>query len=159
MARNSAPMSTKRPAALTKARMRNSTECTGFFAAITMIAEATHTMAKSQKKIACRIIGGGASAVWRVVRDVLGDLALPPVAVREQAFLVVIELFARFGGEFEVRPLDDGIHRTGLLAQAAVDAFDHVDVVARGAAGAIVPPRSCFDGDRLRGTDRLAQLA
>ena len=39
-------MSMNRPAALTKARMRNSTECTGFLATMTMIAEAMHTPAK-----------------------------------------------------------------------------------------------------------------
>ena len=37
---------TKRPAALKKARMRNSTACTGFFTAITMKADATHIPAK-----------------------------------------------------------------------------------------------------------------
>jgi hypothetical protein len=47
----------------------------------------------------------------------MSDLALPAIAVREQAFLVVIEFFARFGGEFEIRPLDDGIDRAGFLAQ------------------------------------------
>jgi hypothetical protein len=41
IARNSAPSSTNNPAALTKARMRNSTECTGFLAAITITADAT----------------------------------------------------------------------------------------------------------------------
>ena len=36
MARNSAPAITNKAAALTKARMRNSTECTGFLEAITI---------------------------------------------------------------------------------------------------------------------------
>ena len=43
---NSAPSSTNRPDALTKARIRNSTECTGLRDAITMKAEATHSPAK-----------------------------------------------------------------------------------------------------------------
>ena len=73
------------------------------------------------------------------MREVLGDLALPAVAVREQAFLVVVKLLARLRREFEIRPLDDGIDRAGFLAQPAIDAFDHVDIVARGAAGAVVP--------------------
>src|SRR6202012_1347058 len=81
------------------------------------------------------------------------DLAFPAVAVGEQALLVVVELLAALGGELEVRALDDGIDRAGLLAHAAIDAFDHVDVVAGGA------PRAAVDGDRLRGADRLAQLA
>src|SRR5215467_10214100 len=97
--------------------------------------------------------------VRRVERDVLGDLALPAVAVREQALLVEIELLARLGGELEVRPFHDGIDRAGLLAQPAIDAFDHVDVVARRAAGAVVAARAGLDRDRLRRTDRLAQLA
>src|ERR1041385_9497184 len=100
-----------------------------------------------------------ASPVGRVEGAVLGDRALPAVAVREQALLVVVELLARLGGELEVRPLDDGVDRAGLLAHAAVDALHHVDVVAGGAAGAVVAARAGLDGDRLGRTDRLAQLA
>ena len=46
----------------------------------------------------------------------------------------------------------------GLLAEAAEDALEQVDVVARGAAGAV---RALFriDGDRKRRAHRLAQLA
>src|SRR4029079_119469 len=94
-----------------------------------------------------------------VERDVLGNLALPAVAVREQAFLVVVELLARLGGEFEIRALDDGVDRTGLLAQAAVDALHHIDVVARGAAGTVVAARAGLDRDRLCRANRFAQLA
>src|SRR5262249_17887187 len=61
--------------------------------------------------------------------------------------------------ELEVRPLDDGVDRAGLLAQAAINALDHVDVVAGGAPGAVVAARAGLDGDRLRRADRLAQLA
>src|SRR5262245_2597025 len=99
------------------------------------------------------------SPVGRVERDVLGDLALPAVAVREQTFLVVVEFLARLGRELEVRALNDGVDRAGLLAQAAIDALHHVDVVARGPPGAVVAPRTGLDGDRLRRTNRLAQLA
>src|SRR5206468_595693 len=80
-------------------------------------------------------------------------------AVREQALLVVIELFPRLGRKFEIRALHHGVDRAGLLAQPAVDAFHHVNVVAGGAAGAVVAARSRLDGDRLGRTDRLAQLA
>src|SRR5262249_44165647 len=89
----------------------------------------------------------------------LGDLALPAIAIGEQARLVVVELLARLGGELEIRPLDDGVHRAGLLAEPAGDAFHHVDVVARGAPGAVVAPRTGLDRDRLRRADRLAKLA
>ena len=46
IARNSAPSSRNRPAALTKARIRNSTECTGLREAITMKPEAVMIAAK-----------------------------------------------------------------------------------------------------------------
>jgi len=77
----------------------------------------------------------------------------------QKSLLVVVNLLARFGGVFEVRTLDDGVDRAGLLAQPAIDAFDHIDVVAGGTAGAVVPARACLDGDGLRRTDRLAELA
>src|SRR6185436_1837514 len=99
------------------------------------------------------------SPIRSVELEVRGDLAFPAVAIREQALLVVVELLARLSGELEVRPLDDGIDRTRLLAQPAIDALHHVDVVARGAAGAVIAPRAGLDGDRLRRADRLAQLA
>src|SRR5262249_34828424 len=106
-----------------------------------------------------RIIGSSASPVGGVEREVLGDRALPAVAVGEQALLVVVELLARLGRELEVRALDDGVDRAGLLAHAAVDALHHVDVVARGAPRAVVAARAGLDGNRLGRTDRLAQLA
>src|SRR4249919_4043153 len=99
------------------------------------------------------------SPVRRVERDVLGDLALPAVAVREQPLFVVIELLARFGGEFEIRPFDDSVDRTGFLAKPAIDALHHVDVVAGGAARSVIAPRTSFDGDRLRRANRFAKLA
>src|SRR5262249_48494898 len=87
------------------------------------------------------------------------DLALPAIAVGQQAILVVVELLARFGRELEVRPFDDGVDGAGLLAEPAIDAFHHVDVVARRPPRAVVASRSRLDGDRLRRTNRLAQLA
>src|ERR1051326_3080440 len=99
------------------------------------------------------------SPVRRVECEILGDLALPAVAVREQPLLVVVKLLARLGRELEVRPLDDGIDRAGLLTEAAVDAFDHVDVVARGPPRSVIAARASLDGDRLGRTDRLAQFA
>src|SRR5262249_10564358 len=100
-----------------------------------------------------------ASPVRRIERDVVGDLTLPAVAVREQALLVEIELLARLGRELEVRSFDDGVDRAGLLAKPAIDAFDHVDVVARGAARAVMGAGPRLDGDRLRRTDGLAEFA
>src|SRR6202035_1270496 len=86
------------------------------------------------------------SPVRRVEREVVGDLRLPAVAVREQLLLVVEELLAGFRRELEIRPLDDGVDRAGLLAEAAIDAFRHVDVVARRAPAAVFA-RLRLDGD------------
>src|SRR5258705_13934270 len=99
-----------------------------------------------------------ASPIGRVGRQAGGDLGFPAVAVREQLFLVVEELLAGLRGKLEVRALDDGIDRTGLLTEAAIDAFGHVDVVARGAPAA-VGARLGLDRDGERRADGLAQLA
>src|SRR3954466_12975156 len=105
------------------------------------------------------IITSLTSPVRRVEFDRFRNLALPAIAIGEQFGLVIIQFLAGLGREFEIRPLDDGIDRTGLLAQSAIDAFHHIDVIAHGAAGAVIAARAGLDGDRLRRTDRLAQLA
>ena len=46
-----------------------------------------------------------------------------------------------------------------IPGKAAIDALHHVDVVAHGAARAVIAARAGLDGDRLRGADRLAELA
>src|SRR6516165_7662287 len=96
------------------------------------------------------------SAVRRIQCDHICDLALPAVAVGEEPLLVVVKFFARFRRKLEIRSLDDRVDRTGLLAQAAIDALDHVDVVARRPPSAVVPPRTGLDRDRLRRANRLA---
>ena len=73
--------------------------------------------------------------------------------------LVVVKFLAGLDGKFRVRPFDDGIDRASFLAEAAVDAFDHVDVVAGGAARAVVAARTSLDRDRLSRADRFAELA
>ena len=55
----------------------------------------------------------------------------------------------RFGDKLEVGPLHDGVDRARLLAEAAVDALSHVDVIASRAAAAVLPLLS-LDRDRLR---------
>src|SRR4051794_35776943 len=99
------------------------------------------------------------SPVRRVLFDRAGKLTLPAVAVGEQLGLVIIEFLACLGREFEVRAFHDGVDRTGFLAEAAVDAFHHVDVVANGPARAVVTARAGLDSDRLCRADRLAQFA
>src|SRR6476469_7593949 len=103
--------------------------------------------------------GGASLSIGCVERDILGDRFLPAVAVREQAFLVVVELLGCLGGELDVWSKDDGVDWAGLLAEAAVDAFHHIDVEAGGPPRAVVAPRLRLDGDGLCRADRLAQLA
>src|ERR1700716_4361308 len=98
------------------------------------------------------------SAIRRVGLQVGRDHRLPLVAVGEQLVLVVHQLLAGLGREFEVRSLDDDVNRTALLAEAAIDAFRLVDVVTRRAPAAVVA-RLGLDGDGLRRADRLAELA
>lgn len=72
--------------------------------------------------------------------------------------LVVQQLLTGLGRVLSIRALDDSINRARLLAEAAVNALCHVDVVAGGAAtpvGALLG----LDGDGLRRADGLAQLA
>src|SRR5213080_2629598 len=99
------------------------------------------------------------SPIRRVQLDILGYLALPTVTVREEALLVVIEFLSRLRGEFEIGPLDDRIDWASLLAQSAINALDHVDVVAGRASCTVAAAGTCLDGDGLRRTDRLAELA
>ena len=65
----------------------------------------------------------GRSSIGGVERDVPRDRPFPAVAVREQGFLVVVELLGCLGRELDVWSQDDGINRAGLLTEAAVDAF------------------------------------
>jgi hypothetical protein len=99
------------------------------------------------------------SSIGRVERDVPRDSPLPAVAVREQAFFVVVKLLRCLSRELEIRSQYDGVDRAGFLAEAAVDAFHHIDVEAGGPACAVVAPGPSLDGDRLCRADCLAQLA
>src|SRR6266516_5905133 len=155
MARNSARSSIHSPAAVKKASTRNSAECTGLRAVITPSAAITRITAKNQKTPASNM---DRSAVGGVRGAVAGDLLLVAVAHREQHFLGVVEVSALLAVVLEDARLDDRIHRAGLLAQAAEDAFGEIDVVARGAArsvGALLG----LDRDRERRAHGLAQLA
>lgn len=73
-----------------------------------------------------------------VCGEVSGDRNFPLVAVGQQLFLIVQELLVGLGGELEVGSLDDGVHRAGLLAESAVDALGHVNVVSGGPSTSIL---------------------
>ena len=87
-----------------------------------------------------------------------GDLRLVAVADREQHLLGVDQVAAPLAVVLEDARLDDRVDRAALLAEAAEDALGEVDVVARGAARAVVALLG-LDGDRERRAHRLAQLA
>src|SRR5262245_4113823 len=99
------------------------------------------------------------SSIGRIERKRLGDLALPPVAIQQQALLIIVELFPRLAGKFEVRALDDGVNGARFLAQAAIDALVHVEIVARGAPCSVDLPGTGLDGDALGRTNGLAKFA
>src|SRR6185437_16619772 len=98
------------------------------------------------------------SAVGGVGGAVARDLVLVAVADREQHRLGVEQVAARLPVVLDEARLDDGVDRAALLAEPAEDALDEVDVVARGAARAVVALLA-LDGDGERGADGLAQLA
>src|SRR5690606_22202740 len=87
------------------------------------------------------------------------DFAFPAVAIGKELFLVVVKFFAGFGREFKIRTFHDGVHRACFLAETAIDALHHVDVVTHRTAGAVVAARTGLDGDGLRRADRFAKLA
>src|SRR6266508_4376992 len=155
MARNSARSSIHSPAAVKKASTRNSAECTGLRAVITPSAAITRITAKNQKTPASNM---DRSAVGGVRGAVLGDLLLVAVAHCEQHFLGVVQVAAFLPVILEDARLDDRIHGAGLLAQSAEDALGEIDVVARGAAGAVRALLG-LDRDRKRRANGLAQLA
>jgi len=87
-----------------------------------------------------------------------GQLRLPLVTVVKKLLLVVKQLLPCLHSVFSVRALDNGVYGARLLAEAAVDALGHVNVVAGRAAGAVSTLLG-LDGDGLRRANGLAQLA
>lgn len=97
-------------------------------------------------------------AVKELAHQVLRDLLLPFVSVGKKLFLIVQEFFVGLGRKFVVGTLNDGIHGTRLLAESAINALGHVDVVPSGAAGSVFAGFG-LDGDGLGGADCLAEFA
>lgn len=90
--------------------------------------------------------------------DVGCNLGLGTVTIGEQLLLVVQQLLARLGRVFCVLRLDNRVDRASLLAEAAVDALGHVNVVPCGPSCTILA-RLRLDRDGLSGADGLAELA
>src|SRR5688500_19511113 len=88
-------------------------------------------------------------SVLRVFRPVAGDALLVAIAHREQHGLGVVEIPPLLAVVLEDARLDDRVDRAGLLAEPAEDALHQVDVVARGAARAVLALLAFdMDGDR-----------
>ena len=81
-----------------------------------------------------------------------------PITHRQQHLLGINQIAAFLAVVFQNTGLDYRIHRAGFLAEAAEYALGQIDVIARGAPGAVIPLLG-FDGNRQRRAYRLAQLA
>src|SRR5436190_11637206 len=97
-------------------------------------------------------------SVRRVRRAVPGDLFFVAVAYREQHRLGVVQVAAILAVVLDDPRLDDRVDRAGFLAEAAENALDEVDVVARRAPRSILALLR-LDVDGKGRADRLAQLA
>jgi hypothetical protein len=64
----------------------------------------------------------------------------------------------RFRGKLKIRSLHNGIHGTGFLTKATVNALCHVNIIARRSTRTILPLLH-FNGNGLRGTCRFTQFA
>src|SRR5690606_39201701 len=98
------------------------------------------------------------SAVFGVGPTRRRDLLLEALAHLEQLLLGDDVIAATLEMELVETGLDDRVDRARLLAETAVDALEQIDLVARGAAGA-VGARCRVDGDRRGRTHGFAQLA
>ncbi len=81
---------------------------------------------------------GSPSAVCGVLAPVVGDLLFEAVADGQQLRLGHDALLAFLHVELENVGQNDGVNRAGFFAEPAVNALEQVDVVARGAAGAVL---------------------
>jgi hypothetical protein len=66
---------------------------------------------------------------------VVGNSNFPFVTILQKLLLVVKEFLVSLCAELKVGSLHNGVHRASLLAEATVDAFGHVDIIAGRAAG------------------------
>ena len=108
-------------------------------------------------------IGGWADrrrslTVGSICHNVALKLGFPTVTVGKELGLVVQQLFVCFGRELEVRTKDNSIDGAGLLAETAVDALGHVNIVTSGSSRTIGTGLS-LDSNRKRRADGLTELA
>jgi hypothetical protein len=92
------------------------------------------------------------------VHQILGNLSLPLVSVREKLFLVVKQFFMCLTCELEIRAFHNGIDGASLLTESAIDTLGHVNVVASSSAGTILTFLH-FDRNGLGGAGGFTELA
>ena len=97
-------------------------------------------------------------SVWCIRSCHSSQLRLPLVSITQQLFLVVQQLFSCLRRILCIRALHDCVHRTRLLAVAAVDALGHVNVVSCRPPAAVLSLFG-FDGNGLGRTYGLTELA
>mmetsp|Transcript_21823 Transcript_21823/g.51769 ORF Transcript_21823/g.51769 Transcript_21823/m.51769 type:complete len:249 (+) Transcript_21823:122-868(+) len=97
-------------------------------------------------------------AVKKLAHQIFGNLFLPFVSVGKELFLVVQEFLVGFGCEFVVWTLHNGIDGTRLLAESAVDALGHIDIVTSGSTSTVFTGFG-LDSDGLGGADCLTEFA
>ena len=81
----------------------------------------------------------GVLSIKVICFNVSCNLSLPFITIVQQLLLVVQQLLVGLSGELKVGALHDGVDGAGLLAESAVDALGHVNVVSRGSPGAVTP--------------------
>src|SRR5690606_1310886 len=98
------------------------------------------------------------STVWRVFGPAAGDFGFVAVAHGEQHVFGEVEVAALFTVVFVDVGFHDRVHGAAFLTEAAENALGEIDVVARGATGAVVALVR-LDGDGQCRADRFAQFA
>lgn len=96
--------------------------------------------------------------IWCIRPSGRSQLRLPFIPICQQLLLVIQQLLSRFGGILGIRTLDDSIDWTTFLAEAAVDAFSHINVVASGTTRAVLALFG-LNSDGAGGTDGFTELA
>lgn len=71
--------------------------------------------------------------------DVSGQLWLPSVTVGQEFLLVVEQFLMGHGSVFKVGSFDNRVNGTSSLAESAINAFGHVNIVLGGSSGSIGP--------------------
>src|SRR6185295_6219506 len=145
-------------AALVKKHNTSSSEaCTGLRTVIMASADSARTDANTQKRTSTSNLDSPLT-IGRVGGLVGVDQRVVAFTHCKQLVLAHDVLAAVLHVVLVDARQHDGVHRAGFLAEAAVDAFEEVDVVTRGAARAVLR-NVRVDGDAHRRAYRLAQLA